>query len=217
MNDYIPHRDSELVAWSANFTAQIAANATAWEIPAADVTALQTADAAFAALHAKADSPAKTTVIVAEKNVARKTLVEKIRALADFRLKNPVITDPQRVAMGLHVRDTTPTTIDVPKTYPDLTLEAADPRSVKGKFHDHGSAGNARPYGTGGAVIIFAVLDTPPANTDALIHSVLATRTPHIFNFSEEERGKTLYAAACWQNERGQKGPWSDIVKAIIP
>ena len=217
MADYIPQKDSELVAWSANFTEQVAANAEAWEIPAADVAALQTANTAFAALHAKADSPAKNTIIVSEKNAARKTLVEKIRALADFRLKNPVITDTQRVAMGLHVRDTTPTTIDVPKTHPDLTLEAADSRSVKGKFHDHGSANNARPYGTNGAVIIFAVLATPPAGTDDLIHSVLATRTPHIFNFSEEERGKTVYAAACWQNEKGQKGPWSDIVKAIIP
>jgi hypothetical protein len=28
--DYIPAKDSELVLWSANFTAQIEANAAAW-------------------------------------------------------------------------------------------------------------------------------------------------------------------------------------------
>jgi hypothetical protein len=41
-------------------------------------------------------------------------------------------------------------------------------------------------------------------------------KTP-FFDFSEAERGKTLYAAACRQNEKGRKGQWSDIAKAIIP
>ena len=63
MPDYIPPKDSELVPWSANFAEQVAANATAWEIPAAEVTDLQTANVAFAALHAKADSPPKNTIL----------------------------------------------------------------------------------------------------------------------------------------------------------
>jgi hypothetical protein len=28
-------------------------------------------------------------------------------------------------------------------------------------------------------------------------------RTPHILEFTEEERGKTVYVAICWQNEKG--------------
>jgi hypothetical protein len=59
--------------------------------------------------------------------------------------------------------------------------------------------------------------DAPPADHNALTRSVLATRTPHTFEFTEEERGKTVYMAACWQNEKGQKGPWSEIVSAIVP
>ena len=37
--DYIPKKDSELVAWSANFIAGVAANATAWGILPDEVTA----------------------------------------------------------------------------------------------------------------------------------------------------------------------------------
>jgi hypothetical protein len=59
--------------------------------------------------------------------------------------------------------------------------------------------------------------DAPPADHNALTRSVLATRTPHTFEFTEEERSKTVYMAACWQNEKGQKGPWSEIVSAIVP
>lgn len=217
MKDYIPHKDSELVAWSANFAKQVADNAAAWEIPAAEVTDLQTAVAAFAALHAKADSPEKTTVIVAEKNAARKTLDVKIRALADFRLKNPVITDAQRLALGLHVRDTTQTTIGPPKTSLALELGVVGFRRLKVDFHDEESANKAKPYGTTGAVIACAVLDAPPANVAALTRTELATRTPHILEFAEEERGKKVYVAACWENEKGEKGPWSEIVSAIVP
>ena len=215
--DYIPKKDSELVPWSANFTAQVSANASVWGIPSDEISALQTADAAFATLQKQADSPAKTAIIVAQKNEARKNLVSIIRTLAGFRLKNPVITDAERVAMGLHVHDTTPSNIPAPHTRPELDIDVLDFRRLKVVFHDQGTDSKAKPYGTNGAVIVYAVLDTPPADPGALIHSVLATRTPHILEFTEEERGKTVYVAICWQNERGQKGPWSEIESAIVP
>jgi hypothetical protein len=80
-----------------------------------------------------------------------------------------------------------------------------------------GSTSKAKPYGTNGAVIAYAVLNAPPTNPDALTHTVLATRTPHILEFTEEERGKTVYVTICWQNEKGQRGPWSEIESAIVP
>jgi hypothetical protein len=217
MSDYIPKRDSELVAWGANFTEQIVANAPTWGIPYDEVNALQTANTEFAALHAQADSPNKTSVIVAEKNAARKRLTAKIRELVGFYLKNPIITDAQRIAMGLHVHDTTPTTIPVPTTRPEIDIDVLDFRRLKIIFHDMDSSSKARPYGVNGAVIAYAVLPEPPANPESLTHTVLATRTPHILEFTEEERGKTVYVAICWQNEKGQRGPWSEIENAFVP
>ena len=216
-SDYIPKKDAELAAWSANFAAGITANAGAWEISPDEVEALQIANDTFAALHAQADSPAKNSIIVAEKNAARKALVAKIRELVGFRLKNPVITDAQRISLGLHVRDTTYTTITVPKSRPELDVDVLDFRRLKVAFHDMGSDSKAKPYGVHGAVIVYAVLDTPPADPDALTRSVLATRTPHILEFTEAERGKTVYVAICWQNRKGEKGPWSEIESAIVP
>ena len=215
--DYIPKRDSELVAWSANFTTGVAANASAWGIPPDEVNALQIANDTFAALHAQADSPLKNSVIVAEKNAARKVLEAKIRELAGFRLKNPIITDADRVALGLHVRDTTPTNIPAPTSRPELDIDVLDFRRLKVIFHDIGSDSKAKPYGVNGAVIIYAVLDAPPADHSVLTRSVLATRTPHTLEFTEEERGKTVYVAISWQNEKGEKGPWSEIESAIVP
>lgn len=216
-SDYIPKKDAELVAWSANFTAGVTANAGAWWIPFDEVSALQTADATFAALHAQADSPLRNSVIVAEKNAARNVLVAKIRELAGFRLKNPVITRAQRTALGLHVRNTTYTTISVPKSRPELDIDVVDFRRLKIVFHDMETKSKAKPYGVNGAVIIYAMPDTPPTDINTLTRSVLATRTPHILEFTEEERGKRVYIAICWQNEKGEKGPWSEIQSAIVP
>jgi hypothetical protein len=217
MLDYIPKKDSEMLAWSSNFSEKVSENATAWEIPAAEVTDLQGAFTAFAMLYMQTDSPARTSVIVAQKNDARKVLITKIRALVNFRLRNPVITDAQRIELGLRVHDTTPTPVPVPASRPELDIDVLDIRRLKLIFHDMGRQGKAKPYGVDGAVIVYAVLDAPPASPDALTRSVLATRTPHILEFSEEERGNTLYVAICWQNKKGQRGPWSEIESAIIP
>jgi hypothetical protein len=217
MFDYIPQKDSELVAWSANFTTQIANNLAAWGIPKQEVTDLQTANANFATLHAQADSPTKNKIIVAEKNAARKVLVGLIRGLVNFRLKNPVITGAQRIAMGLHTYDTTPSKVPVPTSRPELDIDVFDVRRLKVHFHDINSADKAKPYGTNGAIIAYAVLDTPPASPNDLTRDVLATRTPHILEFTEQERGKTVYVAICWQNKKGEKGPYSEIESAIVP
>jgi hypothetical protein len=45
----------------------------------------------------------------------------------------------------------------------------------------------------------------------------MASRTPHLLQFPENLRGKTVYIAGCWQNERGILGAWSDIQSAVIP
>ena len=80
-----------------------------------------------------------------------------------------------------------------------------------------GSNSKAKPYGTTGAIIACAVLDAPPAHPGALTRSILATRTPYILEFTEEERGKTVFIAICWQNKKGERGPWSEIESAIVP
>jgi hypothetical protein len=144
--DYIPKKDSELVPWGDNFNSKVAANASRWGIPPEEIADLQNAYDAFVLLQKKADSPDKTKVIVAEKNAARKKYVALVRAMAGFRLKNPIITDAERIDIGLHVRDTTPTTIDVPKTRPELAFEVVDFRRLKASFRDRGSKSNAKPY-----------------------------------------------------------------------
>jgi hypothetical protein len=215
--DYIPAKDSELVAWGDNFIQQLRDNASLWEIPPHEVDDLRDSLENFKTYHSQADSPAKNKIIVTEKNTARKDFKTKTRNMVSFRLQNPLITDAQRVAMGLHVRDTSRTRIPAPTSRPEIDIDVLDVRRLLVRFQDMGSTSKARPYGVNGAVISFAVLNSPPASPADLIRTILATHTPFTLEFTEEERGKTVYIAICWQNERGEKGPYSEIESAIIP
>jgi len=217
MSDYLPKKDSELVLWSANFAAQIELYASKWGIDADTVTALKAAAAAFAAAVAITDSAERNKINVAGKNAKGKTLVALIRALVSFQLKNPVITDEQRIQLGLHVHDTKPTPIPVPTDAPTLVVKTHKSRHLSIEYMIADDDKKARPYGVNGAVLVYGLLDAPPADQKDLPRNVLITRVPYILEFLEAERGKTVYLAICWQNERGQKGPWSDIQSTLVP
>jgi hypothetical protein len=52
---------------------------------------------------------------------------------------------------------------------------------------------------------------------EVLTKSAFDTASPYTFKFDEPERGKALYLCPCWENNKGDKGPWGEIYKAIIP
>jgi hypothetical protein len=44
----------------------------------------------------------------------------------------------------------------------------------------------------------------------------MATRSPHTVKYTSEQRGLMVFYATRWVNTRGETGPWSEIVSAII-
>ena len=47
-------------------------------------------------------------------------------------------------------------------------------------------------------------------------HSAFTTKSSHTFEFEENQRGQRLYCRGRWENNRGEKGPWGEIVNAVI-
>ncbi|MDR1279356.1 MAG: hypothetical protein LBK99_00850 [Opitutaceae bacterium] len=56
-----------------------------------------------------------------------------------------------------------------------------------------------------------------PTSLDLFTHSEFSTRDMIQLDFDENQRGQRIWLIARWENTRGQKGPWSDILSAIIP
>jgi hypothetical protein len=119
--------------------------------------------------------------------------------------------------MGIPVHDEIRTTHGAPTELVEFFFKLKGIRSIEVHFKVMGASDKAKPYLYDGAVIIWDVLDKPPVQPDDLNRHTLASRTPHTLAFNETERGKTVYVALCWQNEKAQLGPWSEIQSAVIP
>jgi hypothetical protein len=218
MADYIPAKDADFIEWVENFSGLCALNKTAWGLPDADVTAFQAVVAEYKGIYETATGPNATKADILNKNEKKAALKERVR---DFKRRNidpnRAVTDPDRERLRLPIRDTKPTPVPPPSTVPEFEFTYPGARRIDLHFRDFGSEHRAKPKGAAGAMIAYEVRDTPPTNQSQLLHSLFTGRTPYHFEFQEEERGKTVYFCLCWQNGKGQRGPWSEIQSAIIP
>jgi hypothetical protein len=161
----------------------------------------------------------RTTVITTVFVDAEKVFIPVFRELYTGLLRgNPLVTDDDLNAMGLPERSSGGRQ---PSPDPTTTVEAEvatpSPGVVEIHFRNAESEHRAKPEGVHGAEIKWLISDTPPAGWDALTNSVFDTRTPYVFSFAYEDRGKRLYYALRWENTRGVKGPWNEIQSVIIP
>jgi hypothetical protein len=74
-----------------------------------------------------------------------------------------------------------------------------------------------KPDDAYGVRFVSEIRDAPPAAADDLRHSVFRRKVVEVFDYAEEDRGKKVFYAACYENAKGEAGPWSDIIEAIIP
>jgi hypothetical protein len=163
------------------------------------------------------DPALRTPLITFIKNEKRKAYEKVLRILIRMLESNPLVSDDDRRAMSIAILDATRTPVQPPKTYPEFIIDTSIIRCLIILFWDLGSKSKAKPHGVHGAEICWAILDHQPLSVDELIHSGFCTRTPFKLTFDESDRGKTVYFCLRWENTRGVKGPWSEIVMAIIP
>jgi hypothetical protein len=216
---FIPRKDADFNNWVTNFVNTARALSAQLQIPAAQGDALWALLSTWAQKYATAENPAtRTKVSVVEKDDARRALEKATQEFINEYLRyNHLVTDGDRVALGIPIPNPTHTPVPVPTTYPDLTIEPDGIRRVRVAFRDHDKKSTAHPDGVTGAVIRWALLPAPPVAVDELTNSALDTRSPYIFTFEENQRGLTLYVAAAWQNTKGEKGAWSEIASGIVP
>jgi uncharacterized glyoxalase superfamily metalloenzyme YdcJ len=225
MSTFIPRADAAFDLWQKNFANKVDPVAGLFGIPEAAITTMHTKKARWDAAYKATESPATcTTVAVLEKNEARKDYEANLRGLNKaYLMNNPVMDDVTRVQMGLPIHKTTRTRVPPPTDAVDLLLRQLSGNRVEVNFStvrldaadkEHR---DAKPFGVRGVELRWAILPAPPTSHADLVHSEFDTRSPYIFQFDLPDAGKTLYVCARWENTRGQKGPWSRIVNAIVP
>jgi hypothetical protein len=222
---FIPASDAAFHSWQGNLMSKVPAQATAWNIPAEAVAALQSLRTQWEAAYAAAGDPAtRTSLAVKAKQDARKAYEAALRGFVKAYLTyNPALSDTDRENLELPVHKTTRTPIPPPAELVEFELRQASGSRVEVHFFPIGAHSEARerheakPYGVRGVELAWATLPEPPKSYADLVHSVFDTRSPYTFRFDLADAGKTIYVCARWENTTGQKGPWSSIKSAIIP
>jgi hypothetical protein len=218
-NDYIPASDGKFLVWVKTLFTAVEQNATLWNIDPANFAQILIMITAFETALSKAENPNRGKADVKAKNDARDALKKAVRKFAKEHLTfNSSISNEERERIGLPVYKTGRTPSPVAKDAPDTDIDTSQVGRLTVHFFERGSSHKkGKPEGQHGAEIVWLVSDTPPTRWDELIHSGIDTNSPYTLVFENDQRGKTVYFAIRWENTRGEKGPWSSIMSAIIP
>jgi hypothetical protein len=155
----------------------------------------------------------------AEKRRIRRVSEKTLRDFINIYLRfHPDVTNADKENMGLHIPDTTRTTIEPPKTEPIFHIVQLGPRILGIVFQDGERRRGSKPENVEGARVHYGVFDTPPADQEELPASKWATRCPYRIEFRESDRGKRAYFSLRWEIRRENgEGPWSEIESELIP
>jgi hypothetical protein len=230
--DFIPEAEAEFDAFFKNYCQVVSKNTggstPVWDhIPAARVTELNGAYAAWYTAWGKLKGPHTHADVVA-KDGAHKAGEDTLREFHnEFILYSRKVTDEQLAELGCSRRDPTPSFIPAPTSQAtaELAYTAVHELTLR-KIHAIGTL-SADPRSDYGVSIHYGILDPEnpagrfriaarPVTGDDLPHSVFTKKKKHVFNF-EGDTGKTIWFSLCYENEKGDPGPYVPLFQAIIP
>ncbi|MDR0699041.1 MAG: hypothetical protein LBG28_07480 [Tannerella sp.] len=217
--DFLPRKEAEFYAWVIVFFTYLLANLSRFGISSSVISPLTSLRDDFMTKYNVAIEPStRTKATVLAKNNAMNALKNGLRAfIREYLSFNHLVTDVDKDNLGLPIRKTSHTPIPIPTTYPWFMVDSSIIRVLIIHFRDILSEYRAKSFGVHGAEIKWGFSDTLIINPDDLPHSSFDTRSPFRLEFKGEERGKTVWFCLWWENTRGEKGPWSEIVSAIVP
>ena len=217
--DFIPQNAPAFRKWVTNLVDYITpSRATKWGIPTTTMAELKDVklESFLNAQDEISNDP--TRFQIAHRNKMQRELTATVRFIIRFYLRRPIVTDPELIAMGIPPIDHIRTMHKVVTEKVEFVLQLRAIRQIAVDFWQQGvEHSKAKPRGYDGAVLIWNIGDERPQEADEFQHHTMASRRPFIIDFLDEDRGKTLWAALAWQNERGIRGEWSEFKSAVIP
>ena len=221
MADYIPTKDADFDIWFKNLTQYIGAKITGsnpvWtHISQTELTKLTAAYAVWYAAYSAILTP-HSEVETTAKNNARYAAEQVIRPFKRRYLDDPPVLDEDRVALSIRLHDTHPTRSPVPHDQP-----AAQVENTRNRFEHTVRAINpltgdlSKPAGVHGVRTGWQVGGVKPAAGADLPRSRFSQKTTAIITHTEADKAQPVFYAACYENARGEQGPWSLVEEAVI-
>jgi len=219
MADYIPLSDAKYNTWQFNLIEILIVNATAWGIPEDVITSLKAAQARWAAAYEIASNKQnRTAADVITKNEAGEEFTSAIRdTVQQWLARNPKVSDADRVRMGITVRSNSHTPVPPPSTSPVGSVDFSRRLQHTISFYDEAAGhSNAKPDGVIGCEIYLKVDGEAPKSVEEMNFQGICTASPFVVKFDSTKAGKTAWYWLRWVNRKGESGPWSIVVSAMV-
>lgn len=214
---FLPRRDSELLAWSANFKDLLLVNFAMYGILESQATFYSGLHTTFATKLELATEPiTRTRVTVSEKDAAREVLTTNAKLLAKIIEGQANVTDAQKLALGLNVRKQ-PTPWPIPETAPAVTITNYGGNTLKVMLRDQDVQKRGKPPLTRSAAVYYWVGEEQPTENTPWLTFANTGRTMFNMEFpSSLPKGTQVWIIAAWMNGRGQFGPSCTPVSALL-
>ncbi|MDT5121231.1 MAG: hypothetical protein QOC96_713 [Acidobacteriota bacterium] len=219
MADYIPRPDAEFNTWQDNLVSKLNANPADFNLTAADIAPLTTAQSAWTsaysghvAAQAAADAAQKT------KQSARGDFESVLRSLVRRIQGDNATTDTHRAQLNISLRETPRiSTTGVPDTRPVARIDNSQRQQQTVHFSDEATPNSrAKPADAMGVELWVKIGDPAPTDPSELKFLGLDTQSPYVAHFNGADAGKTAHYMLRWVNSKGEAGPWSQTVSATI-
>jgi hypothetical protein len=214
---YFPSQGEQFLRWTQNITAYVQAEAKRMKADTSALRPIQSLCKKYQAAIAKASAPNHGSIDIQERNTIRKALETAIRDFLKANLlHNPEVSDEDRLTMGIPIYSKKPAPAPVPASFPVVEIDTSHTRQLTLRLRNAETGKRAKPKGALGAELRWHVGDAPPESVENFSRSMMVTHGSHTFSFDHEQRGKPLYFCLRWQNTRGQNGPWTEIISAVV-
>jgi len=219
-SNYIPARDADFDIWQGQFIAGITpARITAWKITQADYDALVLLQTDWtSAWNIAKDIGSHTSAETVAKNQARDVYEHALRTFVSQWIRgNTLITDDERRDLGVTVPDAERTPVGIKTNAPLLTF---DPAVHTVQTLRIGNPDDPQTQGMPAGQKVFLERFVGGSGLDPATISFgnaqVVTRFLHRIQYTEADVGKTVYLRACYVNTKGEKGPFSPVLNAVI-
>ncbi|MDR1337048.1 MAG: hypothetical protein LBK22_09485 [Tannerella sp.] len=216
--DYIPRNDEMFDILQNNVYAATTANASKWRIPVKSIAELDASRTRWQTAVAAIRNPAlHTPAATQEKNDAKAAYTAELRPFIQGQvMHNPHVSDSERLSMGLPVYDKTRTPAQAPGSRTEMEIDFSQIAKHTLRVRDSELKGAGKPKHVIGFEVWRRVGGTAEPALEEMQLVAMAVRSPYTIEYTSGERGRTVWYATRWINSRGEKGPWSEIVSAII-
>lgn len=196
---YWPTTDDGLLLWLANFSALLTAAPTDYGLVAGDAVIVAAQNTAWIAAKALVDDPdTRTPSNVAAKDAVRVNVEEVVQPYAQLISINPAVLNGDKVAIGVTVRITTRTRVDLTTTDIEVTVTGEGVSLVNYRIVDPATPTTAaRPYGARGARVELRIRNAADTE-DAITLTGFASRNKMVFAYDPIYKLRRKYMRAQW-------------------